>query len=67
MNEHEKVDPKVNQARRKLVVATSVVGGAAGIGAAVPFVSAGLTRKLGLGSLGLLEVVEREADHPDQA
>ena len=39
MNEHEKVDPKVNQARRKLVVATSVVGGAAGIGAAVPFVA----------------------------
>ena len=37
MNEHEKVDRKVNKARRNLVVATSVVGGAAGIGAAVPF------------------------------
>jgi ubiquinol-cytochrome c reductase iron-sulfur subunit len=33
MNEHEKVDKR----RRNLVVATSVVGGAAGIGAAVPF------------------------------
>ena len=29
---------KVNKARRNLVVATSVVGGAAGVGAAVPFV-----------------------------
>ena len=29
---------KVNKTRRKLVVATSVVGGAAGVGAAVPFV-----------------------------
>src|SRR5213075_2595583 len=35
MNEHEKVD----KTRRNLVVATSVVGGAAGIGAAVPFVA----------------------------
>jgi ubiquinol-cytochrome c reductase iron-sulfur subunit len=35
MNEHEKVDKR----RRTLVVATSVVGGAAGIGAAVPFVA----------------------------
>jgi ubiquinol-cytochrome c reductase iron-sulfur subunit len=35
MNEHEKVDKR----RRNLVVATSVVGGAAGIGAAVPFVA----------------------------
>jgi ubiquinol-cytochrome c reductase iron-sulfur subunit len=33
MNEQEKVD----KTRRNLVVATSVVGGAAGIGAAVPF------------------------------
>lgn len=33
MNEHEKVD----KTRRNLVVATSVAGGAAGIGAAVPF------------------------------
>jgi ubiquinol-cytochrome c reductase iron-sulfur subunit len=39
MNEHEKVDPKVNRARRKLVVATSVVGGAAGVGVAAPFVA----------------------------
>ena len=37
MNDNEKVDPKVNSARRKLVVATSVVGGAASVGAAVPF------------------------------
>ncbi|MBV9360136.1 MAG: ubiquinol-cytochrome c reductase iron-sulfur subunit, partial [Betaproteobacteria bacterium] len=37
MNDNEKVDPKVNRARRNLVVATSVVGGAAGVGAAVPF------------------------------
>src|ERR1700741_2243676 len=34
MTEQEKVD----KTRRNLVVATSVVGGAAGIGAAVPFV-----------------------------
>jgi ubiquinol-cytochrome c reductase iron-sulfur subunit len=39
MNDKEKVDPKVNRARRKLVVATSVVGGAAGVGAAAPFVA----------------------------
>ena len=37
MNDNEKVDPKVNRARRKLVVATSAVGGAAAVGAAVPF------------------------------
>lgn len=37
MNDNEKVDPKVNNARRKLVVATSAVGGAAAVGAAVPF------------------------------
>ena len=35
MNEHEKVD----KTRRNLVVATSVVGGAAGLGAAAPFVA----------------------------
>jgi ubiquinol-cytochrome c reductase iron-sulfur subunit len=35
MNEHEKVD----KTRRNLVVATSVVGGAAAAGAAVPFVA----------------------------
>ena len=35
MNEHE----KVNKRRRKLVVATSVVGGAAGLGAVAPFVA----------------------------
>jgi len=35
MNEHEKVD----KTRRNLVVATSVVGGAAGVGALVPFVA----------------------------
>ena len=35
MNEHEKVD----QTRRNLVVATSVVGGAAGVGVAAPFVA----------------------------
>src|SRR5438270_5515414 len=35
MNEHEKVDKR----RRNLVVATSVVGGAAGVGVAVPFVA----------------------------
>ena len=35
MNEHEKVD----KSRRNLVVATSVLGGAAGIGATVPFVA----------------------------
>jgi ubiquinol-cytochrome c reductase iron-sulfur subunit len=34
MNDNEKVD----KTRRNLVVATSVVGGAAGVGAAVPFV-----------------------------
>src|SRR6476646_7158974 len=39
MNEHEKVDPKVNRRRRNLVVATSAVGAAAGVGAAVPFVA----------------------------
>jgi ubiquinol-cytochrome c reductase iron-sulfur subunit len=38
MNEHDKSDPKLNKTRRNLVVATSVVGGAATIGAAVPFV-----------------------------
>jgi ubiquinol-cytochrome c reductase iron-sulfur subunit len=35
MNEQEKPD----QTRRKLIVATSVVGGVAGLGAAVPFVA----------------------------
>src|SRR5579859_7961608 len=30
---------KVNRARRNLIVATSAVGGAAGVGAAVPFVA----------------------------
>ena len=35
MNEHEKVDKN----RRNLVVATSVVGGAAGLGVAAPFVA----------------------------
>jgi ubiquinol-cytochrome c reductase iron-sulfur subunit len=35
MNEHEKVD----KTRRNLVVATSVVGGAAGVGVAAPFVA----------------------------
>ena len=35
MNEQEKIDKK----RRNLVIATSVVGGAAGVGAAVPFVA----------------------------
>jgi ubiquinol-cytochrome c reductase iron-sulfur subunit len=35
MNDHEKVD----KARRTLVVATSVVGGAAAVGAAIPFVA----------------------------
>ena len=39
MNEHDKSDPKLNKTRRNLVVATSVVGGAASIGAAVPFVA----------------------------
>jgi ubiquinol-cytochrome c reductase iron-sulfur subunit len=38
MNDNEKPDPKVNSARRNLVVATSAVGAAAGLGAAVPFV-----------------------------
>jgi len=38
MNEHDKFDPKLNKTRRNLVVATSVVGGAAAVGAAVPFV-----------------------------
>ena len=37
MNDNEKVDPKVTRARRNLVVATSVVGGAASVGVAVPF------------------------------
>ena len=35
MSEHQKVD----KTRRSLVVATSVVGGAASIGAAAPFVA----------------------------
>ena len=39
MNDNEKPDPKVNSARRNLVVATSAVGAAAGLGAAVPFVA----------------------------
>ena len=39
MNDNEKPDPKTNRARRNLVVATSVVGAAAGLGAAVPFVA----------------------------
>src|SRR4051812_50161076 len=39
MNEHEKVGPKVNRTRRTLVVATSAVGAAAGVGVAVPFVA----------------------------
>jgi ubiquinol-cytochrome c reductase iron-sulfur subunit len=38
MNEHDKSDPKLNKTRRNLVMATSVVGGAAAVGAAVPFV-----------------------------
>lgn len=32
-------NPKVNKTRRNLVVATSVIGGAASVGAAVPFVA----------------------------
>ncbi|HYL87153.1 MAG TPA: ubiquinol-cytochrome c reductase iron-sulfur subunit [Burkholderiales bacterium] len=39
MNDNEKVDPKFNRGRRNLIVATSAVGGAAGVGAAVPFVA----------------------------
>jgi ubiquinol-cytochrome c reductase iron-sulfur subunit len=39
MNEHDKVDPKVDRTRRTLVVATSAVGAAAGVGVAVPFVA----------------------------
>ena len=39
MNEHDKSDPKLNKTRRNLVVATSVVGGVATVGAAVPFVA----------------------------
>ncbi len=39
MNEHDKSDREPNKARRNLVVATSVVGGAAAVGAAVPFVA----------------------------
>jgi ubiquinol-cytochrome c reductase iron-sulfur subunit len=43
MNEQEKPDPsgapKVNRTRRNLVVATSVLGGAASAGAAAPFVA----------------------------
>ena len=35
MNEHEQVD----KTRRNLVVATSVVGGVAGVGVAAPFVA----------------------------
>ena len=38
MNGNEK-DPKLNRARRNLVVTTSVVGGAAGVGVAAPFVA----------------------------
>lgn len=38
MNGNEK-DPKMNRARRNLVVTTSVVGGAAGVGVAAPFVA----------------------------
>ncbi|HYR36937.1 MAG TPA: ubiquinol-cytochrome c reductase iron-sulfur subunit [Burkholderiales bacterium] len=37
MNDNEKPDPKTNRARRRLVVATSAVGAAAGLGAAAPF------------------------------
>jgi ubiquinol-cytochrome c reductase iron-sulfur subunit len=36
MNEHDKSDPAPNKPRRTLVVATSAVGGAAAVGAAVP-------------------------------
>lgn len=39
MNEHDKSDREPNKTRRNLVVATSVVGGAATVGAAVPFVA----------------------------
>jgi ubiquinol-cytochrome c reductase iron-sulfur subunit len=39
MNEHDKSDPAPNKTRRTLVVATSAVGGAAAVGAAVPFLA----------------------------
>src|SRR5437879_1234623 len=39
MNDNEKLDPKVNRARRNLIFATSAVRGAAGVGVAVPFVA----------------------------
>src|SRR5581483_5170483 len=37
MNEHDKSDREPNKTRRHLVVATSAVGGAAAVGAVVPF------------------------------
>jgi ubiquinol-cytochrome c reductase iron-sulfur subunit len=39
MNEHDKSNREPNKTRRTLVVATSAVGGAAAVGAAVPFVA----------------------------
>ena len=39
MNEHDKSDRAPNKTRRTLVVATSAVGGAAAVGAAVPFLA----------------------------
>ena len=39
MNEHDKSNRAPNRTRRTLVVATSAVGGAAAVGAAVPFVA----------------------------
>jgi len=70
MNEHDKSDRAPNKARRNLVVATSVVGGAAAIGAAAPFVAsmwpsertraAGAPVKVDISTLspGELQVVE---------
>lgn len=70
MNEHDKSDREPNKARRNLVVATSVVGGAAAIGAAAPFVAsmwpsertraAGAPVKVDISTLspGELQVVE---------
>jgi ubiquinol-cytochrome c reductase iron-sulfur subunit len=70
MNEHDKSDREPNKTRRTLVVATSVVGGAAAVGAAVPFVvsmwpsertrAAGAPVKIDVSGLapGELQVVE---------
>ena len=57
---------KVNKTRRNLVVATSVVGGAAGVGAAVPFVASMLPSERAKAAGAPVEVDISQASRPGE-